>query len=163
MASITPTKNHIEKPSSSCIKYNFYQKIICKIIKTTSTTPAQKMGRFIKGKCLSDGNSVKPRTNPTNSDSGLGFVAKLTNTVTSTHIIHDQRARYISSAIAFASAEPVIIAKARGSNLTHAHIPTDANVPESNPQKPPAAVVLFHNIPRITVPNNGAMKKLNNA
>src|SRR6185312_7029664 len=114
-----------EKPSSSCIKYNFYQKIICKIIKATNTTAAQKIGRFIKGRCASEGNSVQPLTNPTNCSSGLGFVAKLTNTVTSTHIIHDQSARYISSAIAFPSAEPVIIAKARGSNLTHAHMPTE--------------------------------------
>src|SRR6185312_7427110 len=163
MANMIPTKNHIEKPSSSCIKYNFYQKIICKIIKATSTTPAQKIGRFIKGRCASEGRSVQPLTNPTNSPTGLGFVAKLTNTVTSTHIIHDQSARYISSAIAFASAEPVMMASARGSILTHAHMPTDANVPESNPQNPPAAVVLFHNMPRITVPNNGAMKKLNSA
>src|SRR6185312_9832565 len=122
MANIIPTKNHIEKPSSSCIKYIFYQKIICKIIKATNTTPAQKIGRFIKGRCLSDGSSVQPLTKPTKSSTRLGFVAKLTNTVTNTHIIHDQRARYISSAIAFASAEPVIFAKARGSNLTHAHI-----------------------------------------
>src|SRR5665213_3863 len=163
MANMIPTKNHIEKPSSSCMIYNFYQKIICKIIKAISTTPAQKIGRFVNGRCLSEGNSVQPLTNPTNSDSGFGFVARLTNTVTSTHIIHDQSARYISSAIAFASAEPVMMARARGSNLTQAHMPTEANVPESNPQKPPAAVVLFHNMPRITVPNNGAMKKLNKA
>ena len=32
-------------------------------------------------------------------------------------------------------------------------------VPASNPQKPPAAVILFHSIPRITVPNSGAIKK----
>src|SRR6185312_4645929 len=163
MANIIPTKNQIEKPFSSCIKYNFYQKIICKIIKATSTTAAQNIGRFVKGRCLSEGNSVQPLTNPTNCSTGLGLIAKLTNTVTSTQMIHDQRARYISSAIAFASAEPVIIASARGSILTHAHMPTEATVPASNPQKPPCEVVLFHNIPKITVPNNGAMKKLNNA
>src|SRR5690242_3421165 len=128
------------------------------MIKATNTTPAQKIGRFVKGRCASEGSSVQPLTNPTNSATGLGLVAKLTNTVTSTHIIHDHSARYISSAIAFASAEPVMMASARGSNLTHAHMPTDATVPASKPQKPPADVVLFHNIPRITVPNNGAMK-----
>src|SRR6185312_10801829 len=163
MANMIPTKNQIEKPSSSCIKYNFYQKIICKIMKATSTTAAQKIGRLVKGRCASEGSSVQPLTNPTNCSTGFGFVAKLTNTFTSTHMIHDQRARYISSAIAFASAEPVIIESARLSNLTHAHIPTEAKVPASNPQKPPAAVVLFHNMPRITVPKSGAIKKLNKA
>src|SRR3569623_1237250 len=90
------------------------------------------------------------------------LVAKLTITVTSTHMIHDHRARFMSSAIGLASAEPVMIASARGSNLTHAHIPTEANVPASNHQKPPDAVILFHNNPRITVPKNGAIKKMKN-
>src|SRR6185312_4507158 len=89
-------------------KNSFYQNIICKIIKTTNTITAQKMGRFIKGRCPSEGNSVQPLTSPTNCSTGLGFVAKLTNTVTSTQMIHDHKARYMSSAIAFASAEPVM-------------------------------------------------------
>ena len=47
--------------------------------------------------------------------------------------------------------------------FTHAHMPIEDSVPASNPQKPPACVARFHNMPSITVPNSGAMKKLNSA
>ena len=53
--------------------------------------------------------------------------------------------------------------KADGSAFTHAHIATDETVPQSRPQKPPLGVARFHNIPRMTVPKSGAMKKLNSA
>ena len=36
-------------------------------------------------------------------------------------------------------------------------------VPASSPRKPPQCVARFHSIPRTTVPNSGAIKKLNNA
>ena len=39
----------------------------------------------------------------------------------------------------------------------------EESVPTSRPANPPAAVVRFHSMPRITVPNRGAMKKLNRA
>ena len=42
-------------------------------------------------------------------------------------------------------------------------MPMELSVPASKPQKPPAGVARFHSIPRITVPNSGAMKKLNSA
>ena len=39
----------------------------------------------------------------------------------------------------------------------------DDPVPDRRPQKPPAWVARFQSIPSSTVPNNGAMKKLNRA
>ena len=39
----------------------------------------------------------------------------------------------------------------------------DDTVPASRPQKPPAGVARFHSMPSSTVPNSGAMKKLNSA
>ena len=51
------------------------------------------------------------------------------------------------------------MARALGCSLTQMNMATDEPVPASNPQKPPAAVILFHSIPRITVPNSGAIKK----
>ncbi len=41
-------------------------------------------------------------------------------------------------------------------------MPIELSVPASKPQKPPAGVARFQSMPRITVPNSGAMKKLNN-
>ena len=54
-------------------------------------------------------------------------------------------------------------AGALGSTFTQAHIALDDSVPASNPQNPPAGVARFHNMPSSTVPNSGAMKKLNRA
>src|SRR5690625_6336952 len=118
--------------------------MICKTMNTTKTTPAQKTGRLTRGRSPSEGSFVAPLTSPSNSLTGLGLVRKLMTTVTNTQIIQDQRARYISSAIALASLDPAITAKASGSILTQAHIAMEATVPASNPQKPPSAVVLFH-------------------
>ena len=39
----------------------------------------------------------------------------------------------------------------------------EETVPASRPQKPPAGVARFHSMPSSTVPNSGAMKKLNSA
>ena len=55
------------------------------------------------------------------------------------------------------------IARAVGSIFTHAHMLTEDAVPASNPQNPPAPVARFHSMPSTTVPNSGAMKKLNKA
>lgn len=140
-----------------------YQNIMLSVIKTTSTTAAQKMGRFNKGNSPSEGNGVQPLTNPTNCDSGFGFVNRLTITVTDAVIIQHHNALYIFSAISLACAESAIIFSAAGSIFTQSHMPTEETIPASNPQKPPAAVVRFHSIPKITVPNIGATKKLNNA
>ena len=72
---------------------------------TTKTTAAQKIGRFSSGMSRSDGTSVQPRTSPTSSLAGLGFVSKLTTTVTITQATHDQRPRYMFSAIARACSD----------------------------------------------------------
>jgi len=47
--------------------------------------------------------------------------------------------------------------------LTQIHIPIDETVPASSPQKPPAEVARFQSMPRRTVGNSGAMKKLKRA
>ena len=39
----------------------------------------------------------------------------------------------------------------------------EESVPHSNPQNPPGPVARFQSIPSTTVPNSGAMKKLNSA
>ena len=52
---------------------------------------------------------------------------------------------------------------AAGSSFTQAHMPIEETVPASRPQKPPAGVARFHSMPSSTVPNSGAMKKLNSA
>ena len=39
----------------------------------------------------------------------------------------------------------------------------EVTVPDSSPQNPPAFVARFHSMPRITVPNSGAIKKLKSA
>ena len=46
---------------------------------------------------------------------------------------------------------------------TISHMATEATVPVSRPQNPPALVARFHNMPRMTVPKSGAMKKLNSS
>ena len=67
------------------------------------------------------------------------------------------------SAISLALGERAMIDKALGTNLTQAHIAMEDNVPTSSPQNPPAGVARFHNMPRSTVPNSGAIKKLKSA
>jgi hypothetical protein len=42
-------------------------------------------------------------------------------------------------------------------------MPIEEAVPQSNPQNPAGPVARFQSIPRTTVPNKGAMKKLNSA
>ena len=42
-------------------------------------------------------------------------------------------------------------------------MPMEDAVPASRPQNPPAGVARFHSMPSSTVPNSGAMKKLNSA
>src|SRR5581483_11636031 len=97
------------------------------------------------------------------SDCGCGRVARLTNTVTRTQMIHDQSARYMFSAMSLAWEDSAMIPSAGGSSFTHNHMPTEETVPASKPQKPPAGVARFQSIPSSTVPNSGAIKKLNNA
>ena len=50
-----------------------------------------------------------------------------------------------------------------GFAFTIAHMVMDETVPASNPQNPPAGVSRLKSMPRRTVPNNGAMKKLKSA
>ena len=88
---------------------------------------------------------------------------ELTATVTITQTSHDHRPLYMFSAMSLALVESAIMASALGSTFTHAHMPIDETVPASSPQKPPAGVARFHNMPSSTVPNSGAMKKLNSA
>ncbi len=67
------------------------------------------------------------------------------------------------SAMSLASGESAMMRSAAGSSLTQAHMPIEESVPDSRPQKPPAGVARFQSMPRSTVPNSGAMKKLNSA
>src|SRR4029077_1526761 len=140
-----------------------YQKIMFSATNTIPTSVAQNAGRCQIETCASCGISVAPYTNPFNSLSGFDCVIRLPPTVTITQISHDHSARYISAAIGFALLESATYFTASGTFPPHRTIPPAATVPDSNPQKPPAAVVRFHNIPRITVPNSGAMKMLKSA
>src|ERR1022692_712111 len=140
-----------------------YQKIICKITKATPTTTAQNAGLCHIGRSPSEGIVVAPGTSPASSLSGLGFVTRLTVTVTNTQITADHSARNMFSAMSFAWLESAMYCSAPGSALTHAHIAIEEAVPEARPQNPPAFVARFHSMPSSTVPNSGAMKKLNSA
>ena len=66
-------KNHIETPLFP-IMIESYQKIIFSKINIAPIIDAQKIGCCHRDKSPSDGISVHPRTKPTNSDSGFGFV-----------------------------------------------------------------------------------------
>lgn len=55
-------------------EFTSHQKIMLSTTSTAKTTPAQKIGRFVRGRSPSDGISVHPRTRPTSSFSGLGVV-----------------------------------------------------------------------------------------
>src|SRR5260370_20783056 len=69
-----------------------YQKMICSITNSAKATPAQKIGSCSSGTSTSFGIGVMPYTSPFKSASGLGVVARLTATVTSTHTSQDQSA-----------------------------------------------------------------------
>jgi hypothetical protein len=69
-----------------------YQKIMFSAMKTTVTTAAQKRGFWYSGTSPTLGTFVSPYTSPVNWLSGIGFVARLTNTVTTTQVIKDQSA-----------------------------------------------------------------------
>ena len=69
----------------------------------------------------------------------------------------------MSCAIGFACDDSATYCSAVGSTFTQTHMPIDDSVPRNNPQNAAGPVARFHSIPRITVPNNGAMKKLNSA
>src|ERR1035441_3075350 len=146
-----------------CLPENVYQKIMFNAMKTAATTPAQKMGRCHIGRSPSDGITVQPYTRLVSSESGFGLVNRLTTTVTITHTIQDQSARNMFSAISLALGDMATYFSAVGSSLTQAHMPMDDAVPVARPQKPPAGEARFHNMPSSTVPNSGAMKKLNRA
>ena len=124
---------------------------------------AQNSGRCVRGTAASTGSFVQPYTNPSSCSSRIGAVAKLMATVTPTHTSHDHKARYMFSAIPAAFGENAMIDNAAGSSLPQIHNPIDEVVPSNSPQNPPAGVARFHNIPRSTVPNSGAMKKLKSA
>ena len=70
-------------------------------------------------------------------------------------VMSDPDKPYINNATQWRSAP--------GSTFTQAHMAMEETVPASRPQKPPARVARFHNMPRMTVPSSGAMKKLNSA
>ena len=67
------------------------------------------------------------------------------------------------SAMSFASGEIATKRSAEGSALTQAHSPIEVSVPISSPQKPPALVARFQNMPISTTPSSGEMKKLKSA
>jgi hypothetical protein len=68
-----PIKNHIESFRSFFI-FHSYQKIRFKAANTVKIITAQNTGRCLSFRCPSDGSSVHPLTNPTNWESGFGFV-----------------------------------------------------------------------------------------
>src|SRR5262245_4490606 len=106
MNSSAPMKNQIESIPGRCIA--FYQKITCKIRNAAPTTAAQKTGRLYRGRCPSEGTSVQPYTKPTNSEVGLGRVARLTSTVTTAQMTPDHSARNMFSAMSLASEDSAI-------------------------------------------------------
>src|SRR5436309_3733206 len=75
--------------------------------------------------------------------SSLGFVARLTATVTITQMTPDHRARHISIARGLARGESAIRAILLGSSSTNVNITMEESVPASKPRKPPAEVALF--------------------
>src|SRR3989442_4975276 len=75
--------------------------------------------------------------------SSLGFVARLTATVTITQMIPDHRARHISIARGLARGESAIRATLLGSSSTNVNITMEESVPASKPRKPPAEVAHF--------------------
>src|SRR5260370_29379798 len=68
-----------------------YQKMICSITNSAKATPAQKIGLCSSGTSTSFGIGVMPYTSPFKSPSGLGVMARLTPTVTSTPPSQDQK------------------------------------------------------------------------
>src|ERR1700691_5384844 len=90
-----PDGNHVLRlrlPENLVTRKSAYQKIMFSATKTTVTTAAQKRGFWYRGTSPMEGTSVSPYTKPVNSLSGIGFVARLTTTVTTTHTIKDQSA-----------------------------------------------------------------------
>ena len=67
------------------------------------------------------------------------------------------------AAMGFACGENAIYSSAAGSLLSQIHMASELPVPTNRPQNPPAGVARFQSIPRMTVPNNGAIKVANNA
>src|ERR1700677_2742040 len=164
-----PQKNQIDSSadstsrSCSSIPYTSYQKIRFKTKKTTITTMAQKIGFCQIVVAPSSGIGVTPYTSPASCSVGTGLVTRLTTTVTITQIIQLHSARYRFSAIGFASELLAMYRKAPAFVCTQINIPIDETVPASNPRNPPQCEARFHSMPKITVPNNGAMKNLNSA
>src|ERR1700722_317059 len=90
-----PMKNQIETELAafaSVVIEVAYQKIILRITNTTATTPAQKRGFWYTGTFSIGGIVVCPYTKPANALSGMGFVARLTTTVTTTQTMNDHSA-----------------------------------------------------------------------
>jgi hypothetical protein len=93
MASEIPIKNQIEIMQRASVHQRIvYQKMMFSATKTKLTTPAQKIGLWYKGSFPTLGTFVSPYTSPVNWLSGIGLVARLTTTVTTTQVIKDQSA-----------------------------------------------------------------------
>src|SRR5258707_6887689 len=92
-----PIKNQMEIMLLASIYQKIvYQKTMFSMKKIIVTTAAQKRGLWYRGTSPTDGTFVNPYTKPVNCPSGMGFVARLTTTVTVTQTTKDQSAWYIS-------------------------------------------------------------------
>src|ERR1700722_6538687 len=82
-----------------------YQSTTLSATNRTPTTLPQNRGSWNHREASAVGNADTPITSPSSSLAGRGLVARLTNTVTPTHIIQAQSARYKFSDMACASGE----------------------------------------------------------
>ena len=103
----------------------------CNTTKSAAATPAQKIGFCVNGTRFRRWGLLRYRRRLSllTRSSGFGLVIRLTTIVTMTQISQDQRARYMSSAMALAWVDMAISARASGLNFTIKNMPTEERVP----------------------------------